>query len=259
MDEIDTAFSDILSRVESITGRGTASFGSSDLFNPFNINPFSPNLPGLGSSSRSNNNNDYSGLLQRIRTIVLKVVRLLGDLHREGLGDEAVAIKQNVIDLASSVPWFDNMFLPGRSHGNAPMDQRKLEKRIEDLDSLVARLEKKTTEYSSLSPAEKERTREANQMDLNNLNLQHSKLSKKCFYLRNRIEYLLNELHSSTGRSSKNLVDRLNVWKKFIENNEYILNQRLVREERETLYSFLRNKLRDVSPDLREAEEVVFD
>lgn len=251
MDEIDSAFSDILSRVENFGG-SRSTFGSSDIFNPFSGDTFGTGNIGLGSSGRDN------GLLERIRKIVLKVTRLLGELHRVGLGDDAVAIKQNIIDVAASVPWFEHMFLPRRSTGGTS-DSQKIEKRIDDLDALVNRYEQKTTEYSALSPKEKEKVRDSNQKTLMTLNTQHSKLSKKCFYLRNRVEYLLNELHSSPSQSSKSLMERLSVWKKFIENNEYILNQRLTREERETLYSFLRNKLRDVSPDLREAEDVIFE
>lgn len=254
MDEIDSAFSDILSRVESFPGSRT-SFGTSDIFNPFSVDNFGTGNVGLGSGGGES----YRNLFERIRGIVLKVTRLFTDLNHVGLADDAIAIKQNIIDVASAVPWFDHMFLPRRSGGSGTSDGRKLEKRIDDLDAVVARYEKKTTAYSSLSQAEKEKVRQSNQKDLNTLNQQHSKLSKKCFYLRNRVEYLLNELHSSAGQSSKNLMERLSVWKKFIENNEYILNQRLTREERETLYSFLRNKLRDVTPDLREAEEWIFE
>ena len=258
MDEIDSAFSDILSRVESFTGSRTP-FGTSDIFNPFSGDHFGERNAGRDSGRRES----YSDLFERIRGIVLKVTRLLTGLNRVGLADDAVAIKQNIIDVASAAPWFDHMFLPSRSSGSrsgsSTPDGTKLEKRIDDLDALVARYEKKTTEYESLSPAEKEKVRQTNQKDLNTLNQQHSKLSKKCFYLRNRVEYLLNELHASAGQSSKSLIERLSVWKKFIENNEYILNQRLTREERETLYSFLKNKLRDVTPDLREAEEWIFE
>jgi hypothetical protein len=252
VDEIDSAFSDILSRVENFAG-SRSSFGTSDLFNPFSGGDHF-GVPGLGSGVGGDG---YRKLFERIRTIILKFTRLLTDLNRVGLADDAVAIKQNIIDVASGIPWFEHMFLPRRSTSSP--DGMKLEKRIDDLDALVARYEKKTSQFASLSPAEKEKERQSNQKDLNNLNQQHAKLSKKCFYLRNRVEYLLNELHASPGQSSKSMMDKLSVWKKFIENNEYILNQRLTREERETLYSFLRNKLRDVSPDLREAEDWIFE
>ena len=251
MDDIDSAFSDILSRVQNFA---RPSFETSDIFTPFLKEHFGQSDAEFGNRRPQ----DTRNLLDKIRNIVLKVTQILSDLQRIGLADDAAAIKQNIVDLAATVPWFDHMFLPRRPGSGAGSDGRKIEKRLEDLDSLVARYERKTAEYSSLSPAEKEKVRQANQHNLTTLNERHSKLSKKCFYLRNRIEYLLNELHSSSGRSGKNLIERLSVWKKFIENNEYILNQRLTREERETLYSFLRGKLLDADPDIREAEDLIF-
>lgn len=85
--DIDSAFSDVLSRVES---------PFLDIFNPARG----------GQSHRI--------LFERIRNIVTKVARLFTDLNRVGLSDDATAIKQNVIDVAASLPWFEQMFLPVR-------------------------------------------------------------------------------------------------------------------------------------------------
>ena len=260
MDEIDAAFSDILSRVESL-GR------SSD----FGVDFF-------GSPLRTEAGNGNE-ILPRLRRILLKASQLMGDLRRTGLADEAIAIKQYIINLATSVSWFDNLFLPtsrrsfssfpglpsssgSSSSGGFTDDRVKVERRVNDLDTLLNRFEKVTSEFQSLPSSEKDKVIEKNQKALKTLNTSHAKLSKKCFYIRNRIEYLLNELHStsSVSRSSlKNVMEKLMVWKRFIENNEYILNQRLTREERETLYSFLSSKLKESDPDLREAEGVLFD
>lgn len=228
----------------------------SDLFGPSTSNFRS----GRGSSpfaflQGDNNNNS---LLPRLRSLFRKVTSLIGELYREGLGDEAVAIKQNIVELASSMPLFaESIFLPRRA--KSPDSDKKLEKRVDDLDSIVNRFEKVTSQFRSLPPEEKMKIVEKNQKTLEILNSQHVKVAKRCYYLRNRIEYLVNELNSSANnRSNKALIDRLLVWKKFIENNEYVLNQRLTREERETLYSFLNKKLREVEPDLRETEDFVF-
>jgi len=198
------------------------------------------------------------------------------DLRRIGLGDEAVAIKYFIINLASSLPFFGNLFFaPSPSRGVhylprqlAPPpvgfdDRKKLDRRVNDLDNLLNSFEKVTSDFRSLPSNEKEKLIERNEKTLEQLNKQHTKLSKKCFYIRNRIEYLLNELHSSSAKNTssrtKSVMDRLMVWKRFIENNEYILNQRLTREERETLYTFLATKLKETEPDIRESEGVLFD
>lgn len=151
----------------------------------------------------------------------------------------------------------ESIFLP-RTVKSLDSD-KKLERRVDDIDSLVNRFEKVTNDFRSLPAEEKAKVIEKNEKTLQLLNGQHLKVSKRCYYLRNRIEYLLNELNSGgNNRSNKALIDRLLVWKKFVENNEYILNQRLTREERETLYTFLNKKLREVNPDLRETEDFVF-
>jgi hypothetical protein len=255
VDEIDAAFSDILSRVENL-GR-SSDFGS-DFF-------------GFNGRTEAATGND---ILPRLRRILSKASQLMSDLRRTGLADEAIAIKQYIINLATAVPWFDNLFLPTRRFpfpgmsssspsgvGTFIDDRVKVERRVNDLDTLLNRFEKVTSDFRSLPTSEKDKVIEKNQKTLRVLNTQHSKLSKKCFYIRNRIEYLLNELSSSsTSRSSsKSVMERLLVWKRFIENNEYILNQRLTREERETLYAFLTTKLKEADPDLREAEGVLFD
>lgn len=253
MDEIDTAFTDILSRVENL---GRSDFGS-DFF-------------GFQGRTEAATGND---ILPRLRRILFKASQLMDDLRRTGLADEAIAIKQYIINLATAVPWFDNLFLPTRRFpfpgmsssspsgvGSFIDDRVKVERRVNDLDTLLNRFEKVTSDFRSLPTPEKDKLIEKNQKTLRSLNGQHAKLSKKCFYIRNRIEYLLNELSSSSARSSsKSVMERLVVWKRFIENNEYILNQRLTREERETLYAFLSSKLKEADPDLREAEGVLFD
>lgn len=258
VDEIDSAFSDILARVETLSRSILPDFSpGSDLFGP-STNNF---RGGRGSSPFSflqGDNSNNNALLPRLRVLFRKVTSLIGELYRTGLGDEAVAIKQNIVELASSMPMFaESIFLPRKAKG--PDSDKKLEKRVDDLDSLVNRFEKVTSEFRSLPVEEKSKVVEKNQKALETLNAQHIKVAKRCYYLRNRIEYLVNELNSSgNNRSNKALIDRLLIWKKFIENNEYVLNQRLTREERGTLYSFLNKKLVEVEPDLRETEDFVF-
>lgn len=233
-DEIDAAFSSILSMLDK-----SADFGFANSFG--------------------------SGLFPRVKRLGDKIERLVTILYDAALGDEANFLKQSFVDLGhqggilgSGPPFFDSLPYSGDRLASGS-ERESLMKRIDDLDNLVSKYERQTTDFRAMSPKEREKVVEANRKAYNMLNMQHSKLLKKCYYTKTRIDFLLNELYEiRENKQNKNLNERLSVWKRFIENNEYVLNNQLSRSERDLLYAFLAKKLRETEPDIQQAEEIVF-
>lgn len=258
----------------------------------------------FGGSGIGDGNNPLARLLPRVASIANRVQRVVGDLHRIGLADEALALKFNLIRLASQLPGFENALMPKflrglggggnyggfgnygpNSFGSGPgfgsgsgynpfgsstvnqqnfegVDDRRIERRLDDFDDMIKRYSKESADWQSLSPEEREKRLDNHQKTLTVLDEQRSKLIKKSFYTRNRIEFLINDMSgepSNSPRNNKSLIERLTTWKKFIENNELVLKSQLTREERDTLYSFLSRKFKEIEPDIRQAEDHVFE
>lgn len=210
--------------------------------------------------------NGFGELFPKVKTIASRIDRILNDMYQAALGDEANFLKHSLVDigqqggLGDTPSFFDNplqqLYGVNREERVASGSENSLNKRLTDLDTVVTRYEKQSDDYRKLPQNEKQKVVEKNRKAYSQLSHQHTKLLKRCYYTRTRIEYLLNELYSEN--KNKNLTERLSVWKRFIENNEYVLNQPLTRSERDLLYSFLAKKLRDTEPDIQDAEEIVF-
>lgn len=248
-DDIDSAFTSILSQIDT--------FDQTDRNDNFGGGfGFGGNSNNYGNNNRNNN---FGQVFPRVKTIAERIHRLVSDLYSASLGDEAQFLKQSFVELG----YFNNVNSP--FGGSSPFQgqhephesrQQNMVKKVDELEGVLSRLEKQNTEFKGLSVKEREQMVDKNRKAYSLLNNQHGKILKKCYYTKTRIEYLLNELYNING--NKNLMERLVTWKKFIENNEYVLNNSLTRAERELLYSFLAKKLRDTETDMIQAEELVF-
>ncbi|KAI1285215.1 hypothetical protein HDE_12065 [Halotydeus destructor] len=194
----------------------------------------------------------------RLRSLARRIAQITGDLYRASLGDEAQVLKAGLVELSSqsgpTSSWGNDGSL--FEYRNREKNAEQIEKRISELDFLATEFEKKNSEFRQLNPSEQVKIADSNRKTLDILNVQRIKLFKKCHYYKSRANYLINEMETQT--LNKNLIEKLVVWKRFIENNEYVLKQQLTRAERELHYSFLAKKLRDSEADIYSAEELVF-
>ena len=233
-DVIDATFSDIVSQIDNLESRQLS---------PFDGRFFYDTEPGL------------EHLFPRVKSLAQKLRKLLTELHRGGLEDEAEVLKYGLIKIASFLPWFDSVLSGNRPSATSDKD---IEKSVDELDSLIGRFEKVASNYRRMAQSERQSFKEKNQKTIEVLATRQAKLIKKCFYLKSRLIYLMKELYSlPTG--SRNLGHKLSTWKRFIENNEYLLNQRMTRDEKERLYSFISSKLKEAEGDLSQSENLIFD
>lgn len=232
VDEIDATFTDIVSQIDNIGN--TSPFDTRFIFD---------------------SESPLEHLFPRLKILAQKLRKIISDLRRGGMEDEADVLKYTLIRIASFFPYFDGFFANNRPTSR---DNKNVEKSVDDLDSLIGRYERVTTNFRNMPQHERLSFAEKNKKTQRLLAVQQSKLVKKCHYVKSRIQYLLSELYSHP-KGNKTLTQKLSTWKRFIENNEYVLNQRMTRDERDLLYSFLSRKLKESDDDLRQTEDFLFD